>query len=76
MHETVDVKHGMSGTNAERREALPGVPEIDRTTMNSWEDPEFRAAVERTGRKKLVVAGLWTEVWVAFATLGCIARGR
>jgi len=55
---TVHVKHGMSGTNAELREALPGVPEIDRTTMNSWEDPEFRAAVERTGRKKLVAAGL------------------
>ena len=40
---TVYVKHGMSGTNKELREALPGVPEIDRTTMNSWEDPEFRA---------------------------------
>ena len=55
---TVYVQHGMSGTNPELREALPGVPEIDRTTMNSWEDPEFRAAVERTGRKKLVIAGL------------------
>ena len=33
---TVYVKHGMSGTNPELREALPGVPEIDRTTMNSW----------------------------------------
>ena len=43
--------------------------------MNSWEDPEFRAAVERTGRKKLVIAGLWTEVCVALPTLGCIARG-
>jgi len=43
---TVYVRHGMSGTNPELREALPGVPEIDRTTINSWEDPEFRAAVE------------------------------
>src|SRR5688572_3696870 len=49
---TVYVRHGMSGTNPELREALPGVPEIDRTTMNSWEDPEFRAAVERTGRAR------------------------
>jgi hypothetical protein len=56
---TVYVKHGMSGTNAELLEALPGVSEIDRTTLNSWEDPAFRAAVERTGRKKLVIAGLW-----------------
>src|SRR4029079_13604712 len=50
---TVYVKHGMSGTNAELLEALRGVPEIDRTTMNAWEDPDFRGAVERTGRKKL-----------------------
>ena len=56
------MKHGMSGTNAELRDVLPGVPEIDRTTMNSWEDLEFRAALERTGRKKLVIAGLYTEV--------------
>jgi hypothetical protein len=40
----VYVKHGVSGTTAELREVLPGVPEIDRTTMNSWEDWEFRAA--------------------------------
>lgn len=69
---TVYVKHGMSGTNAELREALPGVSEIDRTTMNSWEDPEFRGAIERTGRKKLIIAGLWTEVCVAFPTLDAI----
>jgi nicotinamidase-related amidase len=55
---TVYVKHGMTGTNPELRAALPGVPEIDRTTLNSWEDPEFRAAVVATGRKKLIVAGL------------------
>src|SRR3990170_5076284 len=72
---TVYVKHGMSGTNAELREALAGVPEIDRTTMNSWEDPDFRAAVERTGRKKLIIAGLWTEVCVAFPTLDALRAG-
>jgi nicotinamidase-related amidase len=72
---TVYVRHGMSGTNAELREALPGVPEIDRTTMNSWEDPNFRAAIERTGRRKLVIAGLWTEVCVAFPTLDAIREG-
>ena len=51
----------MSGTNPELPEALPGAPEIDRTTMKSWEDLKFRGAVERTGRKKLVIVGLWTE---------------
>jgi nicotinamidase-related amidase len=72
---TVYVKHGMSGTNAELRDALPGVPEIDRTTMNSWEDPDFRAAVERSGRKKLILAGLWTEVCVAFPALDALRAG-
>lgn len=72
---TVYVKHGMSGTNKELLEALPGVPEIDRTTMNSWEDPDFRAEVERTGRKKLIIAGLWTEVCVAFPTLDALREG-
>jgi nicotinamidase-related amidase len=72
---TVYVKHGMGGTNAELREALPGVPEIDRTTMNSWEDPEFKAAVQRSGRRKLIIAGLWTEVCVAFPTLDALREG-
>jgi nicotinamidase-related amidase len=72
---TVYVKHGMTGTNPELREVLPGVPEIDRTTMNSWEDPDFRSAVERTGRRKLILAGLWTEVCVAFPALDALAAG-
>lgn len=72
---TVYVKHGMSGTNPELREVLPGVPEIDRTSMNSWEDPEFRAAIEATGRRKLILAGLWTEVCVAFPALDALGAG-
>jgi nicotinamidase-related amidase len=72
---TVYVKHGMSGTNPELREALAGVAEIDRTSMNSWEDPDFRGAVERTGRRNLIIAGLWTEVCVAFPTLDALREG-
>jgi nicotinamidase-related amidase len=72
---TVYVKHGMSGTNRELRDALPGVPEIDRTSMNSWEDPDFRGAVERAGRRNLIIAGLWTEVCVAFPTLDALRDG-
>ncbi|NML47476.1 hydrolase [Ramlibacter sp. G-1-2-2] len=72
---TVYVKHGMGATNAELREALPGVPEVDRTTMNSWEDADFRGAVEASGRKKLILAGLWTEVCVAFPALDALAAG-
>jgi nicotinamidase-related amidase len=42
---------------------------IDRTSMNAWLDPAFREAVYATGRKKIVVAGLWTEACVMFPTL-------
>ena len=72
---TVYVQHGMGPTNRELRDALPGVEEIDRTSMNSWEDPDFRAAVEATGRRKLIIAGLWTEVCVAFPTLDALREG-
>ncbi|MFE2749640.1 isochorismatase family protein [Streptomyces scopuliridis] len=67
---TVGVKLGAnSGTIDELREALPPTEEIDRTTLNSWEDTDFRSAVEATGRKKVVITGLWTEVCVAFPAL-------
>ncbi len=73
---TVGVQsRGMQGTNAELKAALPGVPEIDRTTLNSWEDPDFRAAIEATGRRKLIIAGLWTEICVAFPVLDALQAG-
>jgi Isochorismatase family len=72
---TVYVKHGMSGTNPELPEVLPRVAEIDRTSLNSWEDEDFRAAVEGSGRKKLILAGLWTEVCVAFPALDAPCAG-
>lgn len=73
---TVGVQsRGMQGTNEELKAALPGVPEIDRTTLNSWEDPAFRAAIEATGRRKLIVAGLWTEICVAFPVLDALKEG-
>ncbi len=54
---------------------FPGQPTIDRTTMNPWEDPNVVEAVERIGRKKLVMAGLWTEVCLAFPALDAIRAG-
>ena len=73
---TVGVQsRGMQGTNAELKAALRGVPEIDRTTLNSWEDPDFRAAIEATGRRKLIIAGLWTEICVAFPVLDALQAG-
>ena len=43
--------------------------------MNAWEDPTFVEAVEATGRKKLVVAGLWTEVCVVMPVLSAMEAG-
>ena len=73
---TVAVGMGVNeGTAAEIMAELPGVTEIDRTGVNSWEDADFRAAVEATGRKNIVMAGLWTEVCLTFPTLDMQAEG-
>ncbi|KUO09320.1 hydrolase [Streptomyces sp. DSM 15324] len=48
---------------------------VDRTTMNAWEDLAFVEAVKATGRKKLVIAGLWTEVCVVLPALSALAQG-
>ena len=48
---------------------------IDRTTMNSWEDKNFVKAVEALGKKKLVIAGLWTEVCTTLAALSALEDG-
>jgi len=48
---------------------------IERTSMNSWEDPKFIEAIKKTGRKKLVIAALWTEACLVFPTLCALAEG-
>ncbi|XVH33331.1 hydrolase (plasmid) [Haloferacaceae archaeon DSL9] len=55
--------------------STPAVEEIERTTMNPWEDSSFVAAVEKTGRQKLVLSGLWTEVCVCYPALDALADG-
>ncbi|WP_267640581.1 hydrolase [Haloarchaeobius amylolyticus] len=52
-----------------------GENEVVRTTMNAWEDDDFVAAVEATGRNKLVLSGLWTEVCVTFPALDALTAG-
>lgn len=54
---------------------FPEQETIDRTTMNAWEDQNFKAAIEATGRKKIVLCGLWSEVCVAFPTISAILDG-
>lgn len=57
----------------ELTDVLPDCPIIERTSMNSWEDAKFVEAVRQTGRKKLVISALWTEVCLCFPAL-CARR--
>ena len=53
----------------------PELKPIERTSMNSWEDAKFVEAVEKTGRKKLVISALWTEVCLTFPALMAMKEG-
>ncbi|MBS0195222.1 MAG: hydrolase [Planctomycetes bacterium] len=67
---------GFSGNTWPQLLAALGHPSpIERTTMNSWDDANFVAAIKKTGRKKIVLAGLWTETCVALPTVQAIYDG-
>ena len=73
---TVNVAaNGQPPTIPELREIRSDSVEIDRTQINSREDVDFRQAVEATGRKKLVMAALWTEVCLDFPALDALREG-
>lgn len=52
-----------------------GVVAIDRTSINAWEDADLVAAVKATGRKKLIMVALWTEVCLVFPALDAMKAG-
>ena len=72
---TVNVANGQGPTIPELKMVLSDSPEIDRTTLNAWEDNEFRQAVEATGRRKLIMTALWTEICLAFPSLDAMGAG-
>lgn len=59
----------------ELAEALSGVPVISRTVINAWDDPNVRAAIEKTGRKQILIAGVSLEVCAAFPAVSAKAAG-
>src|SRR6266404_5563058 len=63
---TVETKSFSGNIWPQIKAVFPNQETIERTSMNSWDDKNFVAAIERTGRKKIVLAGLWTEVCIAF----------
>jgi nicotinamidase-related amidase len=54
---------------------FPDQKPIDRSSMNAWEDKNFVAAIEKTNRKKIVLAALWTEVCLAFPAISALKAG-
>lgn len=59
----------------ELKAVFPEQQPIDRTGLNSWEDERVRNWVKKTGKKKLVMAGLWTEVCLSMPVLSTLAEG-
>jgi nicotinamidase-related amidase len=75
VHSTVNVASGQGPTLPELAGLLADDKPLDRTTVNSWEDIEFLEAVRATGRRKLIICALWTEVCMAFTALDALNDG-
>ena len=56
-------------------DVFPGQPIVERTSMNAWDDAGFRKAIESTGKKNIILTGLWTEVCITWPALSMIAAG-
>lgn len=56
-------------------DVFPDQQVIDRTLINTWQDPKVVDAVKATGRKQLIMAGLWTEVCVAMPAIQALGEG-
>lgn len=75
IHSTVNVATGRNKPPiAPLMEVLGSYPTYDRTSINSWEDVEFKKAVLATGRKKLIMTALWTEACLAFPALDALTK--
>src|SRR5271170_5627212 len=72
---TVETKSFSGNMWPQLRSVFPDQEPVERSSMNSWDDKNFVAAIEKTGKKKIVLAGLWTEVCVAFPSVQAIHDG-
>ena len=72
---TVETKSFSGLTYPELLAALPRCKPIERTSMNSWDSAEVRDAVKKAGRKKLLLAGLWTEVCINSCAFSAMQDG-
>ena len=72
---TVETKAFSGNMWPQIQAVFPRQEPIERSSMNSWDDANFVNAIERSGRKKIVLAGLWTETCVALPTVQAIHDG-
>jgi nicotinamidase-related amidase len=76
VHSTINVATGRGKpTLSELASLLEDDKPLDRTSTNAWEDIEFVQAVHATGRRKLIICALWTEICMAFAALDALREG-
>ena len=76
VHSAINVATGRGQpTLPELADLLKDDKPLDRTTTNSWEDIEFVQAVHATGRRKLILCALWTEICMAFTALDALREG-
>ncbi|MEJ1117104.1 hydrolase [Phyllobacterium sp. CCNWLW109] len=76
IHSTVNVSTGLNKPPIQQLQDILGhLPTYDRTTVNAWEDIEFKQAVKALGRRKLIITALWTEVCLAFPALDALLEG-
>jgi nicotinamidase-related amidase len=72
---TVETKSFSGNMWPQIRGVFPRQEPIERSSMNSWDDSNFIAAIEKSGRKKIVLSGLWTETCVALPTIQAMHDG-
>lgn len=76
IHSTVNVSTGRNKPPIQELQDILGhLPIYDRTTINAWEDVEFKQAVKALGRRKLIITGLWTEVCLTLPALDALQEG-
>ena len=72
---SVETKSFSGNVWPQLRAVLSNQEPIERSTMNSWDDKNFVAAIEKSGRKKILLSGLWTETCIALPTIQAIHDG-
>jgi len=72
---TVETKSFSGNMWPQLKAVFPRQEPIERSSMNSWDDPKFVNAIAKTGKKKIILAGLWTETCIALPTIQAIHDG-